>query len=288
MRVINIKFGEIMNRLKLIFISLITFSVLFTMGCGCSFSSGKQGPIKTVELPSPKSPSKVFGIGKAMKEGKPVLIFRQTRKPSALPFEERNFFFISKVMQSYEPKVKVIEIGNSVSYPQGDYFQTIMDYFPADGYGVIKKENNNYKLYKSTFGYSEKYDEIVVPVIKSIEKVLGPCKFKKENLIAKNSKYKGYNQAMKSGKHLILYSFAGACNSFPASKQASLESKMKTKFKGKAELVKINHKLYTDPANELYSQTHNMVAVYNAKTKKVTPALWVKQDTIKNIENALR
>ncbi|HNV70320.1 MAG TPA: hypothetical protein PKO06_11525, partial [Candidatus Ozemobacteraceae bacterium] len=160
---------------------------------GFEYSDGTQGPIEVVDLPTPKSPSRVFGLGEAMAAGKDVLLFRQVRKPTALKHMERNFFFISKLMESYEPTVKVIELSNSVSYPQGDYYADLMDYFPANGYGVVKKEGDGYKLYSSKFGYSEEYDTFVLPVKESIEQVLGPCPYDKKKLIKSTSCYEPYN-----------------------------------------------------------------------------------------------
>ena len=259
-------------------------------GCGCGgveYSSGVQGEIAVKTLPSPDAPSKVLGIGAAMDEGKDVLIFRQTRKASSLPLNERNFFFISKVMESYRPDVKVIEIPNSVTYPQGDYYSVIMDHFPGNGYGVIKNEDGSCKLYTSTFGYSEKYDEMVVPVIESIEKVLGPCPFDKRRLILSNSKYPEYTNAMKEKKNIVFYCFANCCNSFPPAEQASLERKLKENFSSAAGLVKIDHKAYTDPANELYSQCESIVSVYNSKTRQISPAFVSGSDTITNVRKLL-
>lgn len=273
-----------------IFIVVLTLKVLFQGGFsffGFEYSNGKQGKIIVVNISAPEAPSQVFGIGKAMKEGKSIIIFRQLRKASALNHCKRNFYFISKLMESYAPKVKVIELSSAVSYPNGDYFMKILDEMPANGFGIMKKGAKGYKLYKSTFGYSENYDEIVLPVKERVEEVLGKCKFSKKKLIAKKSKYKAYNEAMKYHKHLVMYSFADACNSIPSSKQAKIIKMMQSNFSKKAKILKINHNFYTDPANELYSKGNNIVIVYNCKTKKTYPALFTKSDTKKNIEEAL-
>lgn len=254
---------------------------------GIEYSDGKQGEIKVTPLPSPQSASKVSGIGKAMETGQDILIFRQTRKSSSLELNRRNFFFITRLMESYSPEVKVIELGTTVSYPNGDYFMTILDYLPTNGYGVIKKEADGFKMYSSTFAYSENYDEIVTPVKVSIEQVLGPSRFDKEKMISQTSKYKGFVEAKKSGNNIILYCFADACGNLPPSEQSKIERELKAQFTDKATIIKINPKLYTDPANELYSRCENIVSVYNGKTKEIYPALFTGKDVMKNVRTFL-
>ncbi|MBU1108351.1 MAG: hypothetical protein KKB51_16880 [Candidatus Riflebacteria bacterium] len=274
-----------------IIVPILLFSLFFITKCGKSlgieYSSGVQGEIEVVDLPLPKAPSKVFGIGDAMDKGQDVLLFRQTRKSSSLPLNERNFFFITKLMESYAPEVKVIELPNTVSYPQGDFYSDLMDNFPGNGYGVIRKEGDGYKLYRSTFGYSEEYEKIVVPVKESIEQVLGPSRFDKDKLISKQSKYEGYSKAMREGRSMILYSFANACGNFPLAEQKSLEKNLKSRFSGDAEIILINHKSYIDPANELYSKCQNIVCVYNKYTRKTYPALFTGSDVLANVRKFL-
>jgi hypothetical protein len=254
---------------------------------GFEYSSGKQSEVKRESLPNPESPSKVFGIGEAMNKGQPILIFRQTRKPGALAHTKRNFFFISKLMESYQPEVKVIELGMSVSYPNGDYFMTILDYLPADGYGVIKKEKDGFKIYTSTFGYSEFYDKIVIPAQKSIESVLGPAKFDINKLITSKSKYKGFIEAKRSGKNIILYSFADACNSLPISEQHKIEKTLNSRFSKQALIIKVDPNAYTDPANHLYAKCLNIISVYNGHTKEIYPAIYKNQNEMENVKKFL-
>ncbi len=280
-----------MDKRILLLVPLLLAFLLFLSKCGrymgIEYSSGVQGPIEVVDLPQPSAPSRVFGIGEAMARGQTILLFRQTRKVNALPHNERNFFFICKLLESYGPTVKVIELPTSVSYPQGDYFADIMDRFPGNGYGVIKKEVDGYKLYTSTFGYSEEYDGIVTPVKDSIEQVLGPCPFDRSRIIDKRSRYEPFNKAMKDNRSLILYSFAITCGRFPPAEQTKLEQSIKSRFSSEAEIVLVDHKAFTDPANELYSQANNIVCVYNSHTRKTSPALFSGQDTMANIRRLL-
>ena len=272
---------------------LAAMGVAFSVFSGCGknarieFSGGSQGKIKAVRLPEPKAPSQVFGIGEAMAAGQDILLFRPTRKASALRHDERNYYFIAKLMESYAPRVKVIELTSSVSYPQGDYFAEIMDDFYGNGYGVIKKEDGGYKLYKAKFGYSENYEEFVVPIKKNLEKMLGPSTFDKNQLIDRESKFAAYNKAMREGRSLILYSFADACGSFPPAAQEALKRKIVATFSGEAEILELDYTAYTDPANELYSTCRNMVCVYNSRTKRVSPALFSGSDEMTNIRNLL-
>jgi hypothetical protein len=174
-----------------------------------------------------------------------------------------------------------------VSYPNGDYFMEIMDNFPGDGYGVVKKEGGRYKLYKSSFGHSEKYEEFVVPVKNSIEQVLGPSSFDKGALIPAESKFEAYNKAMREGGNLIIYSFAGACSSFPAKDQEELRRGLLAEFSGKTGIIELDYKAYTDPSTELYSKCRNIVCVYNGRTKKISPALFSGADTMANVRKFL-
>lgn len=277
---------------KVVLLAFMFFGFMFVKHCGQGFgvrySDGKQSEVVIVELPAPQSPSKVFGIGEAMEKGQDILIFRQTRKASALPLNESNFFFISKLLESYSPQVKVIEIGNTVSYPNGDYFMTLLDNLPANGYGVVKNEDGQYKLYKSSFGYSEVYEEMVLPVQTSIEEVLGPSGFDKKNLITSTSRYKDFIKAKQEGRNIILYSFANACSSLPVSEQKKIESQLKSKFSKQALIVKINHKYYTDPANDLFLQCQNTVGVYNGRSKEIYPALFTGNDVMKKVGEFLK
>lgn len=270
-----------------VFILGLFLVVKFGCNMGIEYSDGTQSPVVEVELPQPKAPSRVMGIGEAMSKGQDVLLFRQTRKSSSLRFNERNFYFISKLMESYAPKVKVIELPNSVTYPQGDYYSDIMDNFPGNGYGVIKKEGDGYKLYKSSFGYSEEFETFVLPVKDSIEQVLGPSTFDKEKMISKQSKYDGYTRAMREGRNMILYSFADACNSLPPAQQKSIEKTIRSTFSAEAEIIQVDPKAYLDPVNELYSKSNNIVCVYNKHTKKTYPALYSGNDTMANIRKFL-
>jgi hypothetical protein len=274
-----------------VLIPILLLSLFLVSQCarnfGIEFSSGVQGDVQVVDLPTPKSPSRVMGIGEAMAKGQDVLLFRQTRKSSSLPHNERNFFFITKLLESYSPQVKVIELPNSVTYPQGDFYSDIMDRFPGNGLGVIRKEGEGYKLYKSTFGYSEEYETMVLPVKDRIEQILGPAPFQKEALISKQSRYQGFTKAQQDGKNLILYSFAEACSRFPPAEQKRLEQSIKTQFAKEAEIVLIDHKAYTDPANELFAQGRSMVCVYNRRTKKSYPVPVTGSDPVANIRTFL-
>ncbi|MFA5205751.1 MAG: hypothetical protein WC708_15245 [Lentisphaeria bacterium] len=260
-------------------------------GCGknvgIEFSGGGPGKIKAVSLPAPKAPSQVFGIGEAMAAGQDILLFRPARKASALPDDERNYYFIGKLMESYAPRVKVIELTTAVSYPQGDYFADILDNFHANGYGVIKKENGGYKLYKVKFGYSENYDAFVVPIQRNLETMLGPSSYDKRKLISPESRFEAYNRAMREGRNLIICNFAGACGSFPPAEQAALRQKIQAAFSGEAEILDLDYTAYTDPATELYSTCRNMVSVYNSRTKRISPALFSRGDTLATIRRLL-
>ena len=260
-------------------------------GCGnnlgIEFSGGGPGKIKAVSLPVPKAPSQVFGIGAAMAAGQDILLFRPTRKESALPDDERNYYFIGKLMESYAPRVKVIELSTTVRYPQGDYVTDILDHFYANGYGVIKKENGGYKLYKVKFGYSENYDEFVVPIQRNLEKMLGPSSYDKSKLISPVSRFEAYNKAMREGRNLIICNFAGACGSFPPAEQEALKRKILAAFSGEAEILELDYQAYTDPATELYSTCRNMVSVYNGRTKRISPALFSGRDTLATIRRLL-
>jgi hypothetical protein len=260
-------------------------------GCGnnlgIEFSGGGPGKIKTVSLPAPKAPSQVSGIGEAMAAGQDILLFRPARKESALPDDERNYYFIGKLMESYAPRVRVIELTTSVSYPQGDYFADILDHFYANGYGVIKKEAGGYKLYKVKFGYSENYDAFVVPIQRNLEKMLGPSLYDKSKLISPVSRFEAYNKAMREGRNLIICNFAGACGSFPPAEQVALRQKIQAAFSGEAEILELDYTAYTDPATELYSTCRNMVSVYNGRTKRISPALFSGRDTLATIRQLL-
>jgi hypothetical protein len=274
---------------------LIPFvAVFFTSlsGCGCggfsvNYESGKQGKIVVAQLPQPAAPSRVHGIGDAMTAGQDVLIFRLTRKGASLPHNKRNFFFITKLMESYAPTVKVIELSTSESYPQGDYYAELMDYSPPNGFGVIKKEQDGFKLYSSVFGYAESYEDFVVPVQEKVEEVLGKSSFDKSKLISPTSKYEAYNKARRERRPMILYSFANACNSFPAPEQAKVKTDIIARFSRVAEIFEVDHTSFTDPANEVFDQGQNIVCVYNSRNGKVTPTLFAKSDVLENIQKAL-
>lgn len=269
---------------------LLLVSLLFIMkcarSCGIEYSDGTQGEVEVVDLPQPSAPSQVFGIGAAMAADQDVLLFRQTRKSSSLAHNERNFFFITKLMESYSPKVKVIELSNSVSYPQGDFFMDVMDRFPGNGYGVIRKEEGGYKLYRSTFGYGESYETLVTPVQESIEKVLGPSGFDKARLISHDSRYEPYTKAMREKKSLIMYSFADACGNLPPAEQRRVEQAI-SQFGREAEILKVDHKAYTDPANELFAKANNTVCVFNARNRKTSPVLFSGVDVAATIRKLL-
>ena len=272
------------------FFALAAWAAAFLAFGGCGrieFASGVPGKIKAVSLPDPKAPSQVLGIGEAMAAGQEILLYRPARKGMALPDDERNYFFIAKIMESYAPRVKVIELGNSVSFTRGDYYSEISDKFPANGYGVIKKEDGRYKLYTSDFGYSENYDDFVAPVKSALEQVLGPGSFDKKGLIAAESKFEAYNKAVREGGNLILYSFAGACSGFPQAEQEALLDGLRTRFSGEAGLIKVDYKAYTDPSSELYSKCRNIVCVYNGRNKKISPALFAGGDTYANVRKFL-
>ena len=195
--------------------------------------------------------------------------------------------FIGKLMESYAPRVKVIELSTTVRYPQGDYFSDILDHFYANGYGVIKKENDGYKLYQVKFGYSENYDAFVVPIQRNLEKMLGPSSYDKRKLISPASRFEAYNKAMREGRNLIICNFAGACGSFPPAEQDALKRKIVATFSGEAEILDLDYTAYTDPATELYSTCRNMVSVYNGRTKRISPALFSGRDTLAAIRQLL-
>ncbi|HNV72823.1 MAG TPA: hypothetical protein PKO06_24155, partial [Candidatus Ozemobacteraceae bacterium] len=78
-----------------------------------------------------------------------------------------------------------------------------------------------------------------------------------------------------------------ACNSFSAQEGQRLVQTMHRDFSRDAEIVEVNHKNYTDPANELFSQVNNMVCVYNARLRKASPALFGGSDVAATIRRLL-
>lgn len=271
----------------LLVIFLVIFCCFNIVGCCIKLGSTSNGELEVYSVPEPASPSNVRGIGAAMTAKKPVLIYRTCWKNTALPDDKRNLFFVSKLMNSYSPEVKVIEFGTSVSYNSNDYYTKIRDYIPSSGFAVIKRDARKLKMYKYEIVFHESYKDLLEPLKLNLEKVLGPSTYNKAALIKKKSIYPGYNKAVKDRRSMIILNFENTCSKFLATEKKNITDNILPSFSKKAEIFQVQVKNYLDPANELYSKHRNIVNVYNHRTKKVYPAYYTGQDLKSNIRKFL-
>ncbi len=266
---------------------LVALCCLNIVGCCIKLGRTSNGKLEVYSIPEPESPSKVKGIGDAMKAGKSVLIYRTCWKSGALPDDKRNLFFISKLMNSYSPEVKVIELGTSVRYNSDDYYTKIRDYIPGDGFAVIKRDAGQLKMYKYEIVFNESYEALLEPLRINLETVLGSSTYNKAALIKSKSIYPGYNKAVKERRSMIILNFENTCSRFLAAEKKDITNNILPSFSHEAEIFEVQIKNYVDPANELYSKHRNIVNVYNYHTKKVYPAFYTAQDLRSNIRKFL-
>lgn len=253
----------------------------------CAILGFSNSNPRVVELPIPSSPSQVLGFGDAMSAGKSIILLRTFDGRAELTFLRRNYHFLKELILSYNDKAEFIELPMQISFEQNDYITTILDnFFPYD-FAVMKKEGAAYTMHLFPIVISESYEEAVLPAQKNLEGIFGRSGYSKEKLLSPTSQFEPYNKAMRERRNLIIYSFDDCCGSFPPSQQEKLENQLIDEFSSQAELLKISTYAPLDPAFELLSKTRNIVNVYNAKTGKISPALFSGQDVLSNVRKFL-